>query len=184
MRGEGTGNDYPLLGELDQKAIDTGAGLERIAYLLQGKENMYEIDEIFPVISTTEEMTGKKYGADAEDDVKMRIIADHVRSSLMLIGDGVRPGNDGRGYVLRRLIRRAVRSMRLLGVDEVSLPTLLPVSKDSMAASYPELETDFSRISDIAYAEEEAFRRTLASGTTIFDQAGRQEAQGLRQSRS
>ncbi|MGO1402132.1 MAG: alanine--tRNA ligase [Flaviflexus sp.] len=171
LRGEGTGNDYPLLGELDQKAIDTGAGLERIAYLLQGKENMYEIDEIFPVISTTEEMTGKKYGADAEDDVKMRIIADHVRSSLMLIGDGVRPGNDGRGYVLRRLIRRAVRSMRLLGVDEVSLPTLLPVSKDSMAASYPELETDFSRISDIAYAEEEAFRRTLASGTTIFEGA-------------
>ncbi|AZN29254.1 alanine--tRNA ligase [Flaviflexus salsibiostraticola] len=173
LRGEGAGSDYPLLGELDRKAIDTGAGLERIAYLLQGKNNMYEIDEVFPVIQRTEELTGKTYGADTEDDVKMRIIADHVRSSLMLIGDGVRPGNDGRGYVLRRLIRRAVRSVRLLGVDEVAMPALLPVSKDVMAASYPGLETDFDRISQIAYAEEEAFRRTLQSGTAIFEGAVR-----------
>ncbi|WP_182174606.1 alanine--tRNA ligase [Flaviflexus equikiangi] len=171
MRGEGKGSDYPLLGELDKKSIDTGAGLERIAYLLQGKQNMYEIDEVFPVIQQTEVLTGKVYGSNVEDDVKMRIIADHVRSSLMLIGDGVRPGNDGRGYVLRRLIRRAVRSVRLLGVDEVALPALLPVSKDVMAASYPELATDFDRISQIAYEEEEAFRRTLQSGTAIFEGA-------------
>ncbi|WP_182354736.1 alanine--tRNA ligase [Flaviflexus huanghaiensis] len=173
LRGEGAGSDYPLLGELDRKAIDTGAGLERIAYLLQGKNNMYEIDEVFPVIQRTEELTGKTYGADEEDDVKMRIIADHVRSSLMLIGDGVRPGNDGRGYVLRRLIRRAVRSVRLLGVDDVAMPALLPVSKDVMAASYPELEADFDRIAQIAYAEEDAFRRTLQSGTAIFEGAVR-----------
>src|SRR5688500_18166110 len=89
----------------------------------------------------------------------------------MLVGDGVTPGNEGRGYILRRLLRRAVRSMKLLGVDEATLPQLLPVSKVAMKASYPELETDFARISAIAYAEEEAFRRTLTSGTALFDTA-------------
>ncbi|QDB79349.1 alanine--tRNA ligase [Georgenia wutianyii] len=171
LRGEGTGKDYPLIRELEHKSIDTGAGLERIAYLLQGKSNMYEIDEVFPLIERTQELTSRRYGADVEDDVRMRVVADHVRSSLMLIGDGVRPGNDGRGYVLRRLIRRAVRSVRLLGVDEPALPHLLPVAKDAMAASYPELEQRFASISEVAYGEEEAFRRTLVAGTTILDTA-------------
>ena len=93
----------------------------------------------------------------------------------MLIGDGVTPGNEGRGYVLRRMLRRAVRSMRLLGYDEPSLPLLLPVSVERMKNSYPELEAGFDRISQIAYAEEEAFRRTLASGTTILDTAVAQD---------
>jgi alanyl-tRNA synthetase len=171
VRGEGTGKDYPLLGELDKKAIDTGAGLERIAFLLQGKENMYEIDEVYPVISTVEELTGKRYGADPEDDVRMRVVADHVRSALMVIGDGVRPSNEGRGYVLRRLIRRAVRAVRLLGYDAEALPALLPVSMEAMKASYPEVETSFAKISDVAYGEEDAFRRTLVAGTTILDLA-------------
>ena len=171
LRGEGQGQDYPLLGKLDQTSIDTGAGLERIAYLLQGKNNMYEIDEVYPVIAATEKLTGKTYGEDEEDDVRMRIIADHVRSALMLISDGVRPGNDGRGYVLRRLIRRAVRSVRLLGYDDVALPHLLPESMNVMKESYPELEANFEMISQIAYAEENAFRRTLESGTAIFDVA-------------
>ena len=170
MRGEGTGKDYPLLGELDKKAIDTGAGLERLAFVMQDKPNMYEIDEVFPVIDAAMQMSGKRYGLGAagpkagaayDDDVRMRVVADHVRSSLMLIGDGVRPGNDGRGYVLRRLIRRAVRSMRLLGVDEPAMPTLLTASKDAMKASYPELEKNWKTISEVAYAEEDAFRRTL-----------------------
>ncbi|GAB2470312.1 alanine--tRNA ligase [Xylanimonas ulmi] len=178
VRGEGAGKDYPLLGELEHKSIDTGAGLERIAFLLQGKENMYEIDEVFPVISTVEELTGRRYGANPEDDVRMRVVADHVRSALMVIGDGVRPSNEGRGYVLRRLIRRAVRAVRLLGYDAEALPALLPVSMDAMKASYPELETGFARISDVAYGEEEAFRRTLAAGTTILDVAvGKAKAQ-------
>ncbi|ACZ30712.1 alanyl-tRNA synthetase [Xylanimonas cellulosilytica DSM 15894] len=171
VRGEGTGKDYPLLGELERKAIDTGAGLERIAFLLQGKENMFEIDETYPVIERVEQLTGKKYGAEAEDDVRMRVIADHVRSGLMVIGDGVRPSNEGRGYVLRRILRRAVRSMRLLGYDAEALPELLPVSKDAMKASYPELETGFAKIAEVAYGEEEAFRRTLSAGTTILDVA-------------
>ena len=174
VRGEGSGKSYPLLGELEHKAIDTGAGLERIAYLLQGKANMYEIDEVFPVISASEEMSGRRYGADHEDDVRLRVVADHVRSSLMLIGDGVSPSNEGRGYVLRRLLRRSVRAMKLLGVDEPSLPHLLPVSRDAMTSSYPEIAQQFDRISRIAYAEEEAFRRTLVAGTTILDTAVQQ----------
>ncbi|RYJ04836.1 MAG: alanine--tRNA ligase, partial [Actinomycetales bacterium] len=157
-----------------------GMGLERVAYLLQGKENMYEIDEVFPVISMAEELTGRRYGADPVDDVRFRVIADHVRSGLMLIGDGVTPGNESRGYVLRRLLRRAVRSMRLLGYDDPALPALLPVSQERMRSSYPELEKDFPRISQIAYAEEEAFRQTLGKGTQIFDLHARDAKEGGR----
>ncbi|GAA3821484.1 alanine--tRNA ligase [Cellulomonas soli] len=173
-RGDGGGKeDFPILGELKQKNIDTGMGLERVAYLLQGVDNMYEIDEVFPVIGAAQELSGRRYGANHEDDVRMRVVADHVRSGLMLMGDGVTPSNEGRGYVLRRLLRRSVRAMRLLGVEDLALPSLLPVSKDAMAASYPELARDFERISQVAYAEEDTFRRTLAAGTTILDTAVR-----------
>ncbi|MEV7971885.1 alanine--tRNA ligase [Cellulomonas sp. NPDC089187] len=167
----GTKDDFPLLGELKQKNIDTGMGLERVAYLMQGVDNMYEIDQVFPVIGAAQEVSGRRYGANHEDDVRMRVVADHVRSGLMLMSDGVTPSNEGRGYVLRRLLRRSVRAMRLLGVEEATLPTLLPTSKDAMKDAYPELETDFDRISRIAYAEEESFLRTLAAGTTILDLA-------------
>ncbi len=163
--------DFDIVGELPKRNIDTGMGLERVAFLLQGVDNIYETDEVFPVISAAEDLTGRRYGAEHEDDVRFRVVADHVRSSLMLIGDGVVPGNEGRGYVLRRLLRRAVRSMRLLGVDAPTLEHLMPVSMERMKASYPELETDFRRISQVAYAEEDAFRRTLSSGTTILDTA-------------
>ena len=163
--------DFRIVGDLPAQNIDTGMGLERVAYLLQGVDNLYEIDEVSPVIRQAAEMAGRRYGASHEDDVRLRIVADHVRSALMLIGDGVTPSNEARGYVLRRLLRRAVRSMRLLGVDAASLPELLPVSKDAMKASYPELEQDFARISRIAYGEEEAFLRTLSAGTTILDVA-------------
>ncbi|MDO5727520.1 MAG: alanine--tRNA ligase [Bowdeniella nasicola] len=171
LRGEGVGSDYPLVKELEQKAIDTGAGLERLAFLLQDKNNMYEIDEVWPVIARTEEITGRRYGANPDDDVRMRVIADHVRSALMLVGDGVRPGNDGRGYVLRRIIRRAVRAMRLLGVQDATMPELLVVSRDAMSSSYPNVASDFDRISDTIYGEEDAFARTLGAGTTILDLA-------------
>src|SRR5829696_6994982 len=163
--------DFRVLGELPKKNIDTGMGLERVAYLLQGVDNMYEIDEVAPVLRRAAELAGVTYGRDHEADVRLRVVADHVRSGLMLIGDGITPGNEGRGYILRRLLRRAVRSMKLLGVEEASLPELLPVSRDAMSASYPEVATDFARISAVAYAEEEAFRRTLSAGTTLFDTA-------------
>lgn len=164
-------SDFDIAGPLPAQNIDTGMGLERVAYLLQGKDNLYEIDEVYPVIEKASELSGRRYGADHEDDVRFRVVADHVRSALMLIGDGVTPGNEARGYVLRRLIRRAVRSMRLLGFEDRSLPELLPVSLGKMKSSYPELEADFARISGIAYAEEDAFRQTLVKGTQIFDVA-------------
>jgi alanyl-tRNA synthetase len=165
--------DFDIVGPLPKKNIDTGMGLERVAYLLQGVDNMYEIDVMYPVIEKAAELTGRRYGRAGghEDDVRMRVVADHVRSSLMLIADGVTPGNEGRGYVLRRLLRRAVRSMRLLGTEDRVLPELLPISRDKMGETYTELHRDWERISQIAYAEEDAFRQTLRAGTTIFDQA-------------
>jgi alanyl-tRNA synthetase len=171
-RGEGTGkDDFPILGDLPAKNIDTGMGLERVASLLQGVDNLYEIDEVYPVLDRAAELTGRAYGANHDDDVRLRVVADHVRTALMLIGDGVIPSNEGRGYVLRRILRRAVRAMRLLGWEAPALPELLPVSRDAMAPSYPEVAADFERISSYAYAEEEAFRATLRAGTNLLDTA-------------
>ena len=163
--------DFRVVGDLPQKNIDTGMGLERVAFLKQGVQNMYEIDQVRPVLDRASELSGRRYGADAADDVRFRIIADHVRSSMMLLSDGVTPANEGRGYVLRRLMRRAVRSMRLLGVEEATFPELFTVSRDAMKENYPELETDWERISTYAYAEEDSFLRKLSAGTTILDTA-------------
>ncbi|MGA6162327.1 alanine--tRNA ligase [Amycolatopsis magusensis] len=162
---------HPPIGELPKKNIDTGMGVERVAYLLQGVENVYETDLVRPVIARAEEFSGRRYGADHTDDVRFRVIADHARSGVMLIGDGVTPGNDGRGYVLRRLLRRIVRSMRLLGVHEPVLPEFASVVRDAMGPSYPELVAGFDRISDVVKTEEEAFLSTLTSGSRIFDLA-------------
>lgn len=171
-RGAGGGKeDYPILGELPKKNIDTGMGLERVAFLMQGVENLYEIDEVRPVLDLAAKLAGKTYGKDTADDVRLRVVADHVRSALMLICDGVSPGNDGRGYVLRRLLRRVVRSMRLLGVDEPSAAALFEVSKDAMKDSYPELEAEFDRILRTAVLEEETFLRTLVAGSVVLDEA-------------
>ncbi|WP_125105836.1 alanine--tRNA ligase [Gulosibacter massiliensis] len=166
--GDGT---FELLGELPQRNIDTGIGIERIAFLLQGVDNMYETDQVRPVLDRASEMAGRSYGANHEDDVRLRVVADHVRSSLMLISDGVQPSNEGRGYILRRLLRRVVRNMRLLGVETATFPELFPVSMQAMRDAYPEVEADFDRISRIAYGEEVTFLRTLAQGNTIFDEA-------------
>jgi alanyl-tRNA synthetase len=171
-RGAGDSKEgYPIIGDLPKKNIDTGMGLERVAFLMQGVENLYEIDEVRPVLDLAAEIANKTYGANTEDDVRLRVVADHVRSALMLIGDGVSPGNDGRGYVLRRLLRRVVRAMRLLGVDQPTARELFTVSKDAMKESYPELETDFKRILAIAVAEEETFLRTLVAGSVVLDEA-------------
>ena len=170
-RGQGTGKDsFEILGELPSKNIDTGMGLERVAFLMQGVDNLYEIDEVRPVLDLAEKLSGKTYGVDTDDDVRLRVVADHVRSALMLIGDGVTPANDARGYVVRRLLRRAVRAMRLLGVETPVFKELFTASKDAMKASYPELETDFERILRTAVNEEEAFLRTLNSGLLVLDE--------------
>ncbi|GAA0471450.1 alanine--tRNA ligase [Actinoplanes capillaceus] len=171
--------DFTIVGDLPKQNIDTGMGLERIASILQGVDNLYEIDEVRPILAKAAELTGKEYGkrsghAASEshpDDVRLRVIADHVRTALMLIGDGVTPTNEGRGYVLRRIMRRAIRSIRLLGWQEKALPILLPIARDCMSPSYPELATDFERISTYAYAEEDQFLSTLKAGTTILDLA-------------
>jgi alanyl-tRNA synthetase len=171
LRGPGSGKNFEILGDLPKKNIDTGMGLERVAFLKQGVENFYEIDQVRPVLDRAAELSGRRYGAVHDDDVRMRVVADHVRSSLMLMSDGVTPSNEGRGYILRRLLRRTVRSMRLLGVDTATFEELFPASRDAMKAAYPEVESDYDRISRLAYAEEETFLRTLASGTSILDLA-------------
>jgi alanyl-tRNA synthetase len=172
LRGEGTGKgDFEILGDLPKKNIDTGMGLERVAFLKQGVENMYEIDQVRPVLDRAAQLANKTYGEVHDDDVRLRVIADHVRSALMLMSDGVTPSNEGRGYILRRLLRRTVRAMRLLGVDHPTFPELFTVSRDAMKAAYPEVDHDFARISQLAYAEEETFLRTLVAGTGILDVA-------------
>ncbi|HEX9499583.1 MAG TPA: alanine--tRNA ligase, partial [Mycobacterium sp.] len=172
-RGEGTSKeDFEILGPLPRKNIDTGMGVERVACLLQGVDNVYETDLLRPVIDTVAAVAPRGYGVgNHEDDVRYRIIADHSRTAAILIGDGVSPGNDGRGYVLRRLLRRVIRSAKLLGIDDPIVGELMTTVRDAMGPSYPELVTDFDRIHRIAIAEETAFNRTLASGSRLFDDA-------------
>ncbi len=173
-RGESTGpgkGDFPILGPLPAKNIDTGMGIERVALLLQDVPNVYETDLLRPVITLAERLSGRRYGADPADDVRFRVIADHARTGVMLIGDGVTPGNEARGYVLRRLLRRTVRSARLLGVTEPVLSDITAVVRDTMGPSYPEIDTDYQRIEAVSRAEEEAFLATLSAGSRIFDLA-------------
>ena len=161
--------DFDVVGELPNKNIDTGMGLERIAFIKQGVDNMYETDQVRPVLDRAVELSGRTYGANHEDDVRFRVVADHIRSSLMLLSDGVTPSNDGRGYILRRLMRRAIRSMRLLGVDGPTFAELFTASRDAMKDAYPVVEADWARISQYALAEEATFLRTLAAGEAILE---------------
>ncbi|MGO4634684.1 alanine--tRNA ligase [Streptomyces sp. 2RAF24] len=171
-RGEGTGkDDFPILGELPSKNIDTGLGLERLAMILQGVQNMYETDTLQVVIDKATQLTGVAYGKAHDSDVSLRVVADHMRTSVMLIGDGVTPGNEGRGYVLRRIMRRAVRNMRLLGATGLVVQELVDTVIDTMGEQYPELITDRKRIETVALAEEAAFLKALKGGTNILDTA-------------
>ncbi|WP_433192641.1 alanine--tRNA ligase [Nocardia sp. CA-107356] len=162
---------HPPIGSLPKKNIDTGMGVERIALLLQGVDNVYETDLLRPIIDKAEELTGRSYGVDHEDDRRFRVIADHARTSAMLIADGVNPGNEGRGYVLRRLLRRIVRSARLLGAEKPVVGEFMKVVSELMAPSYPELSTDFARIENVAVGEEAAFLKTLNTGSRLFAEA-------------
>jgi alanyl-tRNA synthetase len=171
-RGAGGGKDsYPILGELPAKSIDTGLGLERTAALLQGVENIYEIDTTMQILNKAMELTGVKYGSSEKSDIALRVIADHARTSAMLIGDGVTPGNEGRGYVLRRMMRRTIRNMRLLGTNDPIMSELTVAAIGAMGPQYPELVTDKKRILAVSVSEEESFLQTLKSGTQIFDMA-------------
>ena len=171
-RGAGTSkDDYPILGELPAKSIDTGLGLERTAALLQGVENIYEIDSTMQILNMASSLTGIKYGSAEKSDISLRVIADHARTSAMLIGDGVTPGNEGRGYVLRRMMRRTIRNMRLLGSHDPIISELTRAAIGAMGPQYPELVAAQDRILAVSVAEEESFLQTLKSGTQIFDLA-------------
>ena len=171
-RGVGGGkDDFPILGELPAKSIDTGLGLERTAALLQGVENIYEIDTTKQILDVASNLAGVSYGKESRSDIFLRVIADHARTSAMLIGDGVTPGNEGRGYVLRRMMRRAIRNMRLLGSHEPVMKELITASISAMAPQYPELRESAERIISVSISEEETFLQTLKSGTQIFDLA-------------
>ena len=173
QRGPGGGKDgYEILGPLPKQNIDTGMGIERVACLLQGVENVYETDLLAPVIGIAQQLTGRTYGAgNHEDDVRFRVIADHARTAVMLIADGITPGNDGRGYVLRRLLRRIVRSARLLGAGGATVGKFTEAVIDTMSTSYPELAEQRSRIVSLAVGEEDAFLKTLTAGSKLFDDA-------------
>ncbi len=169
-RGEGgSKDDFPILGELPAKNIDTGMGLERMAAILQGVDNIYEIDTTKIILDKATAIVGVKYGQNNAVDIRLRVVADHTRTAAFLIGDGVIPGNEGRGYVLRRMMRRVIRNMRILGAQEVVMPELIEATIKAMGPQYPELVSDRNRILEIATAEETIFAQTLKTGTQLFE---------------
>ncbi len=182
IRGEGPGKEgYPILGDLPARNIDTGAGLERLAAVLQGVDNIYEIDTTRAVLDRAAEITGKSYGRSEPDDVALRVVADHIRTCVFLVGDGVRPGNEGRGYVLRRLARRVIHHMRILGAEEPTMDGLVSSVVDSMSPQYPELIAEHEHIRQALVGEEKLFLSTLRSGLNRFEAAA--DATRSRQSR-
>jgi alanyl-tRNA synthetase len=170
-RGPGQGKeDFPILGELPAKNIDTGMGLERMASILQGVDNIYEIDTMWRILDRAADLTNTKYGRDARSDVSLRVVADHVRSGTMMVSDGIVPSNEGRGYVLRRILRRSIRNLRLLGAgDERYLHELTETAIDGMGETYPGLRAGAAHIHTVIDAEEQSFLATLRTGTAIFD---------------
>jgi alanyl-tRNA synthetase len=179
LRGEGAGKEgWPILGDLPARNIDTGMGLERMAAILQGVDNIYEIDTLWKVLDRAAEVTEQKYGRDHRADVALRVVADHVRTAVMLVADGVLPSNEGRGYVLRRILRRSIYNLRLLaggqrggGSDGGFLHELAGTAINAMADQFPELRTDAPRILGVIDAEESTFLSTLRTGSAIFDAA-------------
>ncbi|MBQ2767680.1 MAG: alanine--tRNA ligase [Clostridia bacterium] len=156
--------------ELAQKNIDTGMGLERLACVMQGVDNMFEVDTIRKVIDKTCEISGKTYGDDAEDDISIRVITDHSRSAMFMISDGVLPSNEGRGYVLRRIIRRACRHGKLLGINHPFLVDTVNVSIGESCGAYPELSEKKEKILKVIAIEEEKFDATVDAGLAILSE--------------
>ena len=171
---DGSGELQPL----PQTGIDTGAGMERLLAVLQGVPSVWDIDLFAPLLSEAERITGIKYGEDSSTDVSMRIFADHARSTALLISDGVFPSNEDRGYVLRRIIRRAVRHAWTLGVEDVVMPGLVEVVAEVMGDHYSDLRENLELIKDVVGREEAQFRRTLATGSQILEEAVSSLAEG------
>ena len=172
--------DFDIAGPLPFRNVDTGMGLERMAALLQGVDNIYEIDTTWKILDRAAELTEQRYGQDERVDVALKVVADHIRASVMLVDDGVLPSNEGRGYVLRRILRRSIRNLRMLaggqrggagGAGDRYLPELGTTAIEAMAPLYPELRRDAGNIQTVLDAEETAFLGTLRTGTAIFDAA-------------
>ncbi len=157
------------LHDLPATGIDTGAGLERILGVLQGVDSVFDIDVFAPLLAAAERVTGVTYGDDEERDVSLRIFAEHGRSTTMLVNDGVFPSNEDRGYVLRRIIRRAVRHAWKLGVETPVMPAMVDTTVEVMGEAYPDLRKNHGFIRDVIGREEENFRRTLAAGSRLLD---------------
>ncbi len=154
--------------ELAQKNIDTGMGLERLACVMQGVDNLFEVDSVRAILDKVCEISGKKYGADKDNDISIRVITDHVRSSTFMIADGVIPSNEGRGYVLRRIIRRACRHGKLLGIDKRFLVDVVTVAIGESRDAYPELKEKADYIKKVVSIEEERFDATIDAGLSIL----------------
>jgi alanyl-tRNA synthetase len=162
---------YHVVGDLPAKNIDTGAGLERLATVMQGVDSVFKTDELRRVIAAAEEATGTRFESDERTDVSLRILGDHGRAVTFLIADKVVPSNEGRGYVLRRLLRRAVRHAVLLGAKDAIMPVLVNATVDAMGDAYPDLIAKQDTILEMADREESRFRRTLESGHRLLDEA-------------
>lgn len=156
--------------ELAQKNIDTGMGLERLACIMQGVDNLFEVDTVQNIMKKISEIAGVKYHDDEKNDVSLRVITDHIRSSVFMIGDGVIPSNNGRGYVLRRLIRRACRHGRLLGVNEPFLYKVVNTVIDENMSAYDYLDSKRELITKVMLSEEESFGKTIDSGLALLDE--------------
>ena len=163
---DGNGN----YSQLKNKNIDTGMGLERLACVMQGVDNMFEVDTIQNIIKRISEVCGKKYGENANDDVSIRVITDHARAATFMVGDGVRPSNEGRGYVLRRLIRRAARHGRLLGNTKPFFAQVVDQVIDENKNAYPELEEKREYIKKVISTEEESFNKTVEKGIALLSE--------------
>jgi len=163
--------DYNIIGELPEKNIDTGMGLERVAMLLQDADSMYETDLLAPVIHEVQEVSGARYGKEHRVDRSLRIVTEHGRSASFLIADGVLPSNEGRGYILRRLLRRSVRHLRLLEVEGPALARVCLRVVDNLGDVWPELVAQRSLIEQVAASEEESFSRTLRQGSNLLEGA-------------
>src|SRR5436853_481424 len=158
-----------VLRELPAKNIDTGSSLERVAVVLQGVENVFETDLLRPVLEVVESLSGTRHGTDPQKDVSLKIVAEHGRATTFLIADGVFPSNEGRGYVLRRMLRRMVTHARRLGVGEAFTSRLVEATADTLGDAYPELVENRSLILQVAGSEEERFASTLRQGLGYFE---------------
>ena len=165
FNNDGSGN-YT---ELAQKNIDTGMGLERLACVMQGVDNMFEVDSVRRLIDKVCEIAGKTYGNNADNDISIRVVTDHTRSAMFMISDGVIPSNEGRGYVLRRIIRRACRHGKLLGIDHPFLTDMCDVAIGESCGAYPELSEKADYIKKVLSLEEERFDTTIDQGLSILD---------------